>query len=84
MPARGLPLPLGIDLPHPLHHLEQPGPTGNAIGFQGWGDRQADGLFRAALVRHHQVGGHSVQVPLHALHGGVKAVQGKPNSAFPK
>ena len=84
MPARGLPLPLGIDLPHPLHHLEQPCPAGDAIGFQRGGDGQTDGLLRALLVRHHQIGGHGVQATLHAFHTGVKRLQKKPNSAFPE
>ena len=74
-PARGLPLPPGIDLLDLLHHLKEPGPAGNAVGFQGGGHGQADGLVRAALVRHHQVGGHGVQPPLHTLHRGVKALE---------
>ena len=75
LPARGFPLALPVDLLHPLHHLEQPGAAGNAVGLQGGGHRQADGLFRAGLVRHHQVGGHGVQAPLHALHRSVERFQ---------
>ena len=31
--AGGIPQSLGIDRFHPFHHLEQPGPAGNAVGF---------------------------------------------------
>ena len=74
-PARGLPLPPDIYFLYLLHHLKESGPAGDAIGFQGGGHGQADGLVRPPLVRHHQVGGHGVQPPLHALHRGVKALQ---------
>ena len=65
----------GVDLPDLFHHLEQPGPPRQAIGLQGGGHRQADGLFRPGGVRHHQVGGHGVQPPVPAGHGGIKGFQ---------
>ena len=65
----------GIDLRNLLHHLKQPGPSGNTKGLQGRGDRQTNGLFRTAAVSYHQIGGHRVQTPLDALHGGIEGFQ---------
>ena len=70
--AGGVPLPPGVHLRHLLDHLKEPGAAPNAVGFQGGGDSQADGLVCAALVCHHQVSGHGIQSPLHALYAGVK------------
>ena len=70
--AGGAPLPPGVHLRHLLHHLKEPGAARDAIGFQRGGDGQADGFFRAAFIRHHQIGGHGVQTSLHALYTGVK------------
>ena len=50
----------GIHLPHALDHLKQPGSAGNAKGLQAGSHRKANGLVRAAFVRHHQVGGHGI------------------------
>ena len=72
LPARDIPLPLVIDLLDPLDHLKQPGPAGNAISLQGRCDRQTDGLFSAAQVRHHEVGVQWIQPTLDALHTRVK------------
>ena len=66
---------LGVGLVHPLHHLEQPGPSGDLVPFERGGDRQTDGLFSAGGVRHHQMGGQRVQPPVHALHRGIKALE---------
>ena len=60
---------------HLLHHLKKPGTARDAQGLQGGGHRQADGLFRAAAVRNHQVRVQRVQSPLRALHRGVKRLQ---------
>ena len=84
LPAGGAEPPLGVDLLDPLDHLEEAGPAGDAMGFQRGGDGEADGLLRAAEIRHHQVGGHGIEAPLPALHGGVVGFQEKPNSAFPE
>ena len=73
--AWSLTLPLGVDLPHPLDHLEEAGPAGDAVGLQRGRHGKADGLVRPAPVRHHQIGGHGVQPPLHALHGGVEGLE---------
>ena len=73
--AWSVPFPLGVYLCHPLYHLEQPGPARDTVGFQRGGDGQADRLLRAPLVCHHQVGGHGIQPPLHALHRGVERFQ---------
>ena len=70
-PGSGIPAQC-VDLPDLLHHLEQSGAAGDAEGFQGRGDRKADGFVGAAGVGHHQIGGHGVQPPLDALHGGVE------------
>ena len=69
---RGQETALGVDLRHLLHHLKEPGPPGNAVGFQGGGHRETDGFLRPAGIGHHKMGGQRVQPPLHALHGGIK------------
>ena len=68
-------LPMGIRLPDLLNHLEEPGPAWDAVGFQGGGYRQADGLLRAAAVRHHQIRVHGIQPPLHAFNRGIEGFQ---------
>ena len=68
LPPRSLPQACGVDLLDPLDHLEQPRPAGDAPGFQGGRYGEADGLLRAAQIRHHEVGGERVQAPLDALH----------------
>ena len=75
LPAGGALPPPGVDLLYPLHHLEQPGPAGDAIGFQWGRHSQADGLSCTAQVRYHKVGSHGVQAPFHALHTGVKTFE---------
>ena len=65
-------LPLCVDLLDPLHHLEQPCPAGDTIGFQRGRNGQADCLLSAPLIRHHQVRGHGVQPTLYAFHTCVK------------
>lgn len=66
---------LGIDLPGPFHHFKKPGPSGDSMGLEGGGYSQADGLLGPALVRHHQVGGEGVKLPLHTLDRGVERLQ---------
>ena len=53
LPAGGAEPPLGVDLLDPLDHLEEAGPARDAVGFQRGGDGEADGLLRAAEIRHH-------------------------------
>ena len=65
-------LPVGAT--HLLDHLEQAGPPRHAACLQRGGDREADRLFRSALVRHDQIGGQRIQVALHALDAGVEAL----------
>ena len=72
LPARGIPLPLGIDLLDPLDHLKQPGSTGNAIRLQGRCDRQTDGLFRPIGVGNDEMGFQRIQPPRHAFHRSIK------------
>ena len=73
---------LGVHLFDPLHHLEQPRPAGDAIGFQRGRDRQTDGLLRAAQVCHHKVGGQGIEATLKAFDGCVEALKIKPISAL--
>ena len=80
LPPGGLLPPLGVHLRHPLHHLKQPRPPGNTIGFEGGCDNQTDGFIRPALVRYHRIGGLGVQVPLDALHGSVEAAKIMPKN----
>ena len=61
----------GVDLPYPLNHFKKPGPPRNAVGLQGR-RHKADGFLRPALIRHHQICGHGIQLSLHALHRGVE------------
>ena len=72
---RGLCPSFGVHLAQSLHHLEKACPSADAVLLQRGRHGQADGLFRAAPVGHHQVGGQRVQSALHALHGGVKRLQ---------
>ena len=74
-PARSLSAALGVDLLYPLNHLEQPGPSRNFPGLQRRGNRQADGLLRAAFVRHHQQRIHGIQLSFHAFHRSIKGLQ---------
>ena len=64
-----------IDQGHLLHHLKQARAAGEAAGFQAGRDRQADGLFGAGGIGHHQIGGKGVQSPLDTLHRGVEGFQ---------
>ena len=73
--ADGIGQTLAVDLPDFLHHLKQPRAARNAAGFQAGRHRQADGLFAAGHIRHHQVGGEGVQLAADALHAGVKAFE---------
>lgn len=75
LPAGGCLPASGIDFRHLLYHLKEPCPSRDTIGFQGWSDRQADGLFRAAKICHHKIGGHWVQSSLYTLHACVKTFQ---------
>ena len=64
-----------VHLSHTLHHLEQTGASPDAVLFQRGCHRQTDGLLRAALVGHYQVGGQGVETPLDALHRGVERLE---------
>jgi len=55
LPLWSLLLPLGFHLRHLLYRLKQPRPPGDAVGLQGGGDRQTDGLLGAAQVRYHEI-----------------------------
>ena len=74
-PPRRAPAPLGVDPPDRLHHLEEAGAAGDPVRLERRRDRQADGLLRAARVRHHQMRVQGVKTPVHALHGGVERLQ---------
>ena len=74
-PSGGFPAPLRVDFGDRLDHFEQAGPAADAVGLQGRGDRQADGLVRARGIRHHQMRIQGIQAPVHALHGGIEGLQ---------
>lgn len=80
---RSVPLPLTVDLAHLLHDLEQPRPSGYAVGFERGRNGEADRLFRAALVRHDEVRRHGIESAVDALDGRIKRFQidGDINSA---
>ena len=73
--ARGIAPPLGVDLPHALHYLEQPRTTADTIGLERRRYCQADGFLRSAGVGHHQIGSQWVEAPLHALYRGVERLE---------
>ena len=73
--VNGLGQATGVDLLHLLHDLEQTGTAGDAVGLQRGRHRQADGLFRAGGIGHHQVGGERIQAALHAFYRGIEALQ---------
>ena len=74
-PPRGRLPPAGVDGIHLLDGLEQPRPARHTVALQRGGHRQADGLLGPALVRHHQMGDHRIQPPIHAFHGCIKGFQ---------
>ena len=59
--AADLGVVLHLIQPDGLLRLKQPGTTRHANGLQRGGHGQANGLIRAALVRHQQVGGQRVE-----------------------
>ena len=65
----------GVHFLYPLCHLKQPGPAGNAPGFQRGGNCEADGLFGASGVRNNETRGHGVKSPLHALHACIERLE---------
>lgn len=72
---RRLAQPRGVDLPHLLHHLKQPGAAGNTIGLQRGRDGQADGFLAAARVRHDQIGHKRVKPAVLAFDRRVEGFQ---------
>ena len=56
-----------------LFGLKQPGPSGNAHGLEGGGDRKADGLIRTALISHQEICLKGIKPSGHTLHRGIKA-----------
>ena len=64
-----------LNLRQPLLHFKKPGAAGHSQGFQGWGNRQADGAVRPALIRYHQVGVEGVKATVYAFHGSVITLQ---------
>ena len=70
--SRSLLKPQRIHFLYFLHDFKQPCPAGDPVCFQGWRYGQADGLLRAASVRHHQIGSHRIQTAVHTLHRGIK------------
>ena len=73
--SRRIPAPVGVDASDCLHDLEQPCAPRNAVGFEGRGDGQADGLLRAARIGYDQMRVECIQAPVHALYGGVEGLQ---------
>ena len=73
--SRGFRAPPGIDALYLLHDLKEPRPPGDAVGLQRRGNCKADGLLRAALIRHDQIGCQRILSQLPALDGGIEAFQ---------
>ena len=69
--ARRLQQALRVHFLYALHDLEQAGAAGDAEGFQARGDREADGLFRAGRIRHHEIRRQGVHVPVDTVHRGI-------------
>ena len=58
-----------------LYHLKEPCSAGDAVLLQRWCNGEADGLLRAAQIRHNKVGGHWVEIALHTFHGSVERLE---------
>ena len=67
MVADGALEPLRVDLFDLPHDLKEPRSAWNAVGFEGRGDRQADGFLRPGSICHDQVGGQRIEMPGGAL-----------------
>ena len=67
--------PLGVDFLDALHHLEQSGAAGDAVGFEGGRDGKTDRFLRAAGVGHDKIGRERVARALPALDGGIEALE---------
>ena len=65
----------GVDHLQALLDLEEARPAGDAEGFQGGGDRQADGFVGAGLVGYHQPRRERIQSARDALGRSVKRLQ---------
>ena len=83
LPSGSSAAPQGIHLLHLLDDLKQPGPSGYAVGFQGRGDGETDGLVCPAVVRHNQMRAQRIQPPVYAFHGGIEAFQVNGNVLSP-
>ena len=80
-PGSGLPTD-GIDLLDPLHRLKETGAPRDPVAFQGRSHRQTDGLLGSCGIRHHKIGGHGIQPPLHAFHRREKGLEVDGNIGF--
>ena len=63
-------LSLGVHLLDLLDDFKETGSAGDAVGLEGWGDGQTDGLFGTAQIGNYQVGSQGVQTPLNHLDTG--------------
>ena len=67
MVADGVAEPLCVDLFNLLYDFKEPRSAGNAVGFEGRGDRQTDGFLCPRSVCHDQVGGQWIKMTGGAL-----------------
>ena len=63
---------LPVHLPDALHHFEQSRPPRYPVCFQRWGYCKADGLLRAACIRHDKVGSQGIKFALDAFYRSIK------------
>ena len=58
-----------------LYHLEEPCPARDTEGLDGGAGRQADGLFRPALICDHKGGSERIKTAFHTFHGGIEGLE---------
>lgn len=66
---------LTIDFIHFLYHLEQPGTATHSVGFQGWGNCEADGFIGTAFVSNDQICSQRIKATFHTLDRCVERLQ---------
>ena len=64
--------PKGILFFYLLDDFKQTCSPGNSVTLQGRRYRKADGFFRAACIRNHEIGAHRVKTAAHALRRRIK------------
>ena len=64
-----------VNFTQPLHNLKQSCSSSNAVGFEGRGNGQTDGLLCPAHVCHNKIGGERIETTFYAFHGSEERFQ---------